>query len=90
MLQSCIVLLKIYLLLTRGLYYKKIYGRSLLIFVLSWHVCPWQASPAESIVFGLETSLERLARDKHSNLLRKSIDYGRNTFYSTVFSKYRV
>jgi hypothetical protein len=27
--------------------------------------------------------LERLARDKHSSLLRKSVNYGRKKFYST-------
>jgi hypothetical protein len=29
------------------------------------------------------TRLEKLARDKHSSLLRKSVNYGRNKFYST-------
>jgi hypothetical protein len=29
------------------------------------------------------TRLERLARDKHSSLLRKSVNYGRKKFYST-------
>ncbi len=29
------------------------------------------------------TRLERLARDKHSNLLCKSVNYGCNKFYST-------
>ncbi len=28
--------------------------------------------------------LERLARDKHSNLLQKSVNYGRKRFYSTA------
>jgi hypothetical protein len=28
--------------------------------------------------------LERLARDKHFGLLRKSVNYGRNKFYDTV------
>ncbi len=27
--------------------------------------------------------LERVARDKHSSLLRKSVNYSRNKFYST-------
>jgi hypothetical protein len=29
------------------------------------------------------TRLEKLARDKHSGLFRKSVNYGRNKFYST-------
>ncbi len=29
------------------------------------------------------TRLEKLARDKHSSLLRKYLNYGRNKFYST-------
>ncbi len=29
------------------------------------------------------TRLERLARDKHSSLLRKSVNYDRNKFYDT-------
>jgi hypothetical protein len=29
------------------------------------------------------TRQERLARDKHSSLLRKSVNYGRNKFYDT-------
>ena len=28
------------------------------------------------------TRLERLAKDKHSSLLRKSVNYGRKKFYS--------
>jgi len=30
----------------RGQYYKTFYGRNLRISVISWSVCPWQASPA--------------------------------------------
>ncbi len=30
-----------------------------------------------------KTILGRLARDKHSSLLRKSVNYGRNKFYIT-------
>ncbi len=29
------------------------------------------------------TRLERLAKDKHCSLLQKSVNYGRNEFYST-------
>jgi hypothetical protein len=29
-----------------------------------------------------ETRLERLARDKHSSLLRKSVNYGQKKFYN--------
>ncbi len=30
-----------------------------------------------------QTRLERLARNKHSSLLRKSVNYGRNKFFRT-------
>ncbi len=73
-----------------GLYYKTYYGRNLRIFVISLSVCPWQAFPAWSNVcgqFGLThrhyTSMEMLAIDKHSCLLRKSVNYDRKKFYST-------
>jgi hypothetical protein len=36
----------------RGLDYKTFYDPNLRIFVISWSVCPWQASPALSNVCG--------------------------------------
>ncbi len=38
---------------------------------------------APSLTHKHQTRLERLARDKHSGLLRKSVNYGRNKFYDT-------
>jgi hypothetical protein len=35
------------------------------------------------------TRLERRARDKHSSLLRKSINYGRKKFYFTYTLSYQ-
>ncbi len=39
--------------------------------------------PGPNLVQKHLTRLERLARGKHSSLLRKSVNYGRNKFYST-------
>jgi hypothetical protein len=61
-----------------GLYYKTYYGRNLWIFVISYSVCLWPGLARK-----YWTGLERLARDKHSSLLLKSVNYGRNKFYST-------
>ena len=68
----------------------KFYVCNLQIFVISLSVCSWQAFPAWSNVcgqFGLihrhYTSMEMLAIDKHSSLLRKSLNYDRKKFYST-------
>jgi hypothetical protein len=36
------------------------------------------------------TRLERLARDKHSSLLRKSVNYGRKKFYSTGPGRFKA
>jgi hypothetical protein len=38
--------------ISRGLYYKTYYGRHLRIFVINQSVCPWQAFPAKSNVYG--------------------------------------
>jgi hypothetical protein len=54
-------------------------GRLLVIFTntrLGWKGFPWTK------ILLLITDI-RLARDKHSCLLRKSINYGRNNFYDT-------
>ncbi len=79
----------------RSLYYKTFYGRNLRIFIINLCVCLWQAFTAKSNVWGWgqEPTLEwstwkvlhkgRLARDRHSSLLRKSVNYGRKKFYST-------
>jgi hypothetical protein len=37
-----------------------------------------------------KTRLERLAKDKHSRLLRKSVNYGHNEFYDTVANVIRL
>jgi hypothetical protein len=36
-----------------------------------------------SLTHKYQTRLKRLARDKHSSLSRKSVNYGRNKFYDT-------
>ncbi len=51
-----------FLFATRGQCYKTFYGCKLRIFVLKQSVC--------------QASLENLARDKHSSLLRKFVNYG--------------
>ncbi len=38
---------------------------------------------APGLTHKYKTRLERLARDKHSSLLRKSVNYGSKKFYST-------
>ncbi len=72
---------------SRSLYYKTYYNHNLQIFIISQSVFPWQASPAQSNGSSLTrkhyTRLERLARDKHTSLLRKSVNQSRNKFYST-------
>ncbi len=47
---------------TWGQCYETFYGRSLLIFVISYSVCPWQAFLAYAM--------------KHSNLAQKFVNYG--------------
>jgi hypothetical protein len=37
---------------TRAQCYKTFYGRILRIFEISWSVCPWQAFPVKSNVWG--------------------------------------
>ncbi len=41
----------------------------------------FQVIHAPSLTHKHQTRLERLAKDKHSSLLRKSVNYGRNNFY---------
>ncbi len=76
-----------------GLYYRAFYGRNSQIFVISQSACPWQAFPTQSfrcstlgeapaLTAKHWTWLERLARDNHSSLLRKSVNYSRKKFYS--------
>ncbi len=82
----------------RGLYYETFYGRNLRIFVISsivFVLCkPFQPSvmfvgkarslpQSASLTRKHSTRLERIAIDKHSSLLRKSVNYGRKKFYST-------
>ncbi len=74
-----------------GRYYKTFYGRNLRIFVINQSSCPRQTFPVQSNVWGQaqvltrkhQTRLERLAREKHSILLRKFVNYGHRKFYST-------
>jgi hypothetical protein len=51
---------------------------------------PWSGAPERcftlvdpSLAGKFWTRLERLARDKHSSLLRKYVNYSHNKFYST-------
>ncbi len=66
-----------------GLYRRTYYGRNLRISVIILSVCLWQSFSAQTSVYGQapalpvkhQTRRERLARDTHSNLLRKSVNY---------------
>jgi hypothetical protein len=70
------------------LYYKTFYGRNLRIFILSKSVFPGQPFQPSLMFAGKAGAYPseaplKLAKDKHSILLRKSVNYGRKKFYST-------
>jgi hypothetical protein len=58
----------------RGQYYKTVYGRYLLIFIISSSVCP--CKPLQPSLF----LRVRQVPNKHHNFLRKSLNYGRKSF----------
>ncbi len=57
---------KSFIVQTPGADVKKLYGRNLRVFVLSYSVCPWQAFQARS--------------NKHSSLVQKLVNYGQKSF----------
>jgi hypothetical protein len=73
---------KFYNINIKGLFYPHFCGCNLWIFVMSYFVPGKPFQPILMFV-GEDRRLERLARDKHSSLSRKSMNYDRKKVYRT-------